>query len=62
MKFNVDELEVIFPYDYVYPGRRCKPQSSSFAHYFLKKEQYAYMVELKRTLDAKVRTQPAQCT
>ena len=31
----MDELPVIFPYDYIYP------------------EQYAYMLELKRTLDAK---------
>ena len=36
MRFDVDGLDVIFPYDYVYP------------------EQYEYMHELKKTLDAKV--------
>ena len=35
MRFHIDELEVLFPYDYVY------------------EEQYKYMVELKRALDAK---------
>ena len=35
MKFFIDGLEVIFPYEYIYP------------------EQYAYMVELKKTLDVK---------
>ncbi|KAM0753866.1 DNA repair helicase [Meredithblackwellia eburnea MCA 4105] len=34
MKFNIDDLEVIFPYDKIYP------------------EQYAYICDLKRTLDA----------
>ncbi|KAI0030821.1 DNA repair helicase [Vararia minispora EC-137] len=34
MKFFIDELPVIFPYDRIYP------------------EQYAYMCDLKRTLDA----------
>ncbi|KAI8123911.1 TFIIH basal transcription factor complex helicase XPD subunit [Lucilia cuprina] len=37
MKISVDGLLVYFPYEYIYP----------------KKEQYAYMLELKRTLDAK---------
>ncbi|XP_046401434.1 general transcription and DNA repair factor IIH helicase subunit XPD [Ischnura elegans] len=35
MKLKVDDLDVYFPYDYIYP------------------EQYAYMSELKKTLDAK---------
>ena len=35
-RFFLEELPVLFPYDYIYP------------------EQYAYMLELKRTLDAKV--------
>jgi DNA excision repair protein ERCC-2 len=35
MKFQIDDLTVYFPYDYIYP------------------EQYNYMVELKKTLDAK---------
>ena len=35
MKFNLDGMDVYFPYDYIYP------------------EQYEYMLELKRTLDAK---------
>ncbi|OCK82798.1 DNA repair helicase [Lepidopterella palustris CBS 459.81] len=34
MKFNIDELPVLFPYPRIYP------------------EQYAYMCDLKRTLDA----------
>ncbi|KAJ7172483.1 hypothetical protein C8R46DRAFT_1086107 [Mycena filopes] len=34
MKFSIDDLPVIFPYDRIYP------------------EQYAYMCDLKRTLDA----------
>ncbi|TCD60589.1 DNA-dependent ATPase of the nucleotide excision repair factor 4 complex [Steccherinum ochraceum] len=34
MKFNIDDLPIIFPYDRIYP------------------EQYAYMCDLKRTLDA----------
>ena len=34
MYLNVDGLQVLFPYDYVYP------------------EQYRYMIEFKRTLDA----------
>ncbi|KAF1810780.1 putative TFIIH complex helicase Rad3 [Eremomyces bilateralis CBS 781.70] len=34
MRFNIDELEVLFPYPRIYP------------------EQYAYMCDLKRTLDA----------
>ena len=34
MKFKIDDLDVFFPYEYIYP------------------EQYEYMVELKRTLDA----------
>ncbi len=36
MRFTIDQLEVYFPYDYIYP------------------EQYEYMVEIKRALDAKV--------
>ncbi|KAK1232220.1 TFIIH/NER complex ATP-dependent 5'-3' DNA helicase subunit [Marasmius sp. AFHP31] len=36
MKFKIDDLPVIFPYDRIYP------------------EQYAYMCDLKRTLDATV--------
>ena len=35
MKFKIDDLDVYFPYEYIYP------------------EQYKYMVELKKTLDAK---------
>lgn len=35
MKFNLEGLDVYFPYEYIYP------------------EQYQYMLELKRTLDAK---------
>ncbi|KAJ1968172.1 TFIIH/NER complex ATP-dependent 5'-3' DNA helicase subunit [Dispira parvispora] len=35
MKFNIGDLPVIFPYDYIYP------------------EQYAYMVDLKKSLDAR---------
>ncbi|CAI5508666.1 unnamed protein product [Closterium sp. Naga37s-1] len=35
MKFRIEDLDVYFPYEYIYP------------------EQYEYMVELKRTLDAK---------
>lgn len=35
MKFQIDDLTVYFPYDYIYP------------------EQYRYMEELKKTLDAK---------
>lgn len=35
VRFEVDGLEVFFPYDYVYP------------------EQYAYMRQLKASLDAK---------
>ncbi|KAL7283362.1 hypothetical protein ACG7TL_002792 [Trametes sanguinea] len=34
MKFSIDDLPIIFPYDRIYP------------------EQYAYMCDLKRTLDA----------
>jgi DNA excision repair protein ERCC-2 len=34
MKLTVDGLQVLFPYDYIYP------------------EQYQYMLELKRCLDA----------
>ncbi|KAL2914057.1 TFIIH/NER complex ATP-dependent 5'-3' DNA helicase subunit [Polyrhizophydium stewartii] len=34
MKFEVDGLPVLFPYEYIYP------------------EQYAYMLDIKRTLDA----------
>ncbi|KIJ24427.1 hypothetical protein M422DRAFT_168392 [Sphaerobolus stellatus SS14] len=34
MKFNIDDLPVVFPYDRIYP------------------EQYSYMCDLKRTLDA----------
>jgi len=37
-RLNVDGLEVLFPYDYIYP------------------EQFSYMSELKRSLDAKVNT------
>jgi DNA excision repair protein ERCC-2 len=36
-RIEVDGLEVLFPYDYIYP------------------EQYSYMLELKKGLDAKVR-------
>jgi DNA excision repair protein ERCC-2 len=35
MRFNLDGLQVFFPYDFMYP------------------EQYAYMLEMKRALDAK---------
>ncbi|KAK8565403.1 hypothetical protein V6N13_020515 [Hibiscus sabdariffa] len=35
MKFQIEDVTVYFPYDYIYP------------------EQYAYMIELKRALDAK---------
>ncbi|KAJ1983804.1 TFIIH/NER complex ATP-dependent 5'-3' DNA helicase subunit [Dimargaris verticillata] len=35
MRFNIDELPVLFPYQYIYP------------------EQYAYMVDLKKSLDAR---------
>ncbi|OWA52467.1 TFIIH basal transcription factor complex helicase XPD subunit [Hypsibius exemplaris] len=35
MRLNIEGLEVLFPYDYIYP------------------EQYSYMVELKRALDAR---------
>ena len=35
MRFNLDGIELFFPYDYMYP------------------EQYTYMLELKRALDAK---------
>ncbi|CAG7833873.1 unnamed protein product [Allacma fusca] len=35
MRLNVDGLEVLFPYDYIYP------------------EQFSYMMELKKALDAK---------
>src|SRR5437016_5341746 len=35
MKLNVDGLDVLFPYDYIYP------------------EQFSYMLELKKSLDAK---------
>lgn len=35
MKLSVDGLEVLFPYEYIYP------------------EQYSYMCELKKGLDAK---------
>ncbi|KAJ7886099.1 hypothetical protein B0H14DRAFT_1319998 [Mycena olivaceomarginata] len=34
MKFSIDDLPIVFPYDRIYP------------------EQYAYMSDLKRTLDA----------
>nr|WCZ58534.1 general transcription and DNA repair factor IIH helicase subunit [Andalucia godoyi] len=34
MRFHIEEVEVLFPYEYIYP------------------EQYRYMVELKRALDA----------
>jgi len=34
MKFNIDDLPVVFPYDRIYP------------------EQYSYMCDLKKTLDA----------
>lgn len=37
MRFEIDALQVYFPYDYIYP------------------EQYEYMVEIKRALDAKVK-------
>eukprot|EP00126_Sphaerothecum_destruens_P000890 Sdes_comp11630_c0_seq1m2796 len=35
MKLMIDDLSVLFPYEFIYP------------------EQYSYMLELKRTLDAK---------
>ena len=35
MRFNLDGLEVFFPYDYLY------------------KEQYDYMYQLKKAIDAK---------
>ncbi|MBA0741559.1 hypothetical protein Gogos_014701 [Gossypium gossypioides] len=35
MKFQIEDITVYFPYDYIYP------------------EQYSYMIELKRALDAK---------
>ena len=35
MKFQLDDLTVYFPYEFIYP------------------EQYEYMKELKRSLDAK---------
>lgn len=35
MRFNLDGIEVFFPYDFMYP------------------EQYSYMLEMKRALDAK---------
>ena len=35
MRFDLDGLDVFFPYEYMYP------------------EQYDYMLELKRSLDAK---------
>ncbi|PPS12838.1 hypothetical protein GOBAR_AA07791 [Gossypium barbadense] len=35
MKFQIEDVTVYFPYDYIYP------------------EQYSYMIELKRALDAK---------
>ena len=35
MKFNLEDIAVFFPYEYIYP------------------EQYRYMLELKRALDAK---------
>ena len=35
MKFNLEDITVFFPYEYIYP------------------EQYRYMLELKRALDAK---------
>ena len=35
MKFQLEDLTVYFPYEYIYP------------------EQYRYMLELKRALDAK---------
>ena len=34
MKFNLDGLEIYFPYDYIYP------------------EQYRYMLEAKKAIDA----------
>lgn len=37
MRFDLEGLDVFFPYDRMYP------------------EQYNYMLELKRSLDAKVR-------
>jgi len=37
MKFQIDDLPVLFPYDRIYP------------------EQFSYMCDLKRTLDASVR-------
>ena len=36
MKFQIDEVTVYFPYNYIYP------------------EQYSYMLELKKALDANV--------
>jgi len=35
MKFKLEDMNVFFPYEYIYP------------------EQYRYMLELKRALDAK---------
>src|SRR5579863_735850 len=47
--------QIVFPYDRIYPGasnHRCK----QFHHTHRTTEQYAYMCDLKRTLDATVCT------
>ena len=48
--------KIIFPYDRIYPGSRDLRRTSR-AHSV--PEQYAYMCDLKRTLDATVRTHTA---
>lgn len=46
--------QVVFPYDRIYPGKIYLKTSLAASYYLT--EQYAYMCDLKRTLDATVGT------
>lgn len=59
MRVDVDGLTVYFPYEYIYPGKYrvhlvwllFLKHATIFIIFFT--EQYAYIVELKKALDAK---------
>lgn len=55
-------LQIIFPYDRIYPGATYTPLIPSVCCTHRISEQYAYMCDLKRTLDATVRTREFQFT
>jgi len=50
--------QIIFPYDRIYPGLHSLLNSQSHLVYISPTEQYAYMCDLKRTLDATVTVPP----